>query len=148
MTSLKVAALNSFINSFTWTVDELNMIKQNAEKMIGVYWNSYYKGKLLDADVDGKFMDKIMSSFIKIDISSYLMIDFRSPNGIEIGNKIRYDLFMGNGIHTVFRISQCYDTCSYSGTPDDYQITYGKDNNVPSDFREYGMFIWRTLIKN
>jgi hypothetical protein len=144
MDSLKVIALNSFISSFSWNTDELRAIKRNAKQMITIDCNNYYKNKLFEADINGQFKEKILSSFIKVNKNSSILISFRDPNDRIVNGDITYTIHTAN----LFGISRHpYNTNTYGGTPDNYTVdTEGYD--VPSYFKDYGMFLWRTLIKD
>jgi len=146
MDSLKVIALNSFISSFSWNADELCAIKRNAKQMITIKCNNYYKNKLFEADINGQFKEKILSSFIKVDKNSSILISFRDPNERMVIGDITYKVHGAN----LFGISRYpYNINTYEGTPDNiYRIRYAQGYDVPPDFKDYGMFLWRTLIKD
>jgi len=145
MDSLKVLALNSFISSFSWNADELCAIKRNAKQMITTDCNNYYKNKLFEADINGQFKDKILSSFIKVDKDARILISFRNPDHIVRNGDITYKIYTAN----LFGITlHPYNVNTYAGKPNNYIIRYTQGYDVPSDFEDYGMFLWRTLMKN
>jgi hypothetical protein len=159
MKSLKVLAFNSFARLFTWDTKELRLIKQNvdklvldSEKIIRVHTNDNYKNKLLEADVEKQFDDLIKSSFIERYPHNCILISFRDPNERKLIGDVTYRLRTADGHITqenMFTVSRpFYGNCVYRGTPDKYTAEPTGNFKIHPYFHDYGMFLWRSLMKN
>jgi len=117
-----------------------------------MHTNDKYKNKLLEVDINDDFGDLIKSSFIERYHPNCILISFRDLNERKLIGDVTYRLRTADGYITqenMFTFSRpLYGDCVYRGTPDKYTAEPTENFKIHPYFHDYGMFLWRSLMKN